>query len=100
MHDRDCDRPSSLIAIRDVKMMITMPWNCHFRGHSIITPALGLVTAARAGVKAGLAVYLAVLLQQSLLSTIGQFLGLGTKEKLVLCYFIPLWAKQIGRLQI
>ena len=39
-----------------------------------------LSTAARAGVKTGLAVYLAILEQQNLLSMIGQFLGLVTKR--------------------
>ena len=39
-----------------------------------------LVTAARANVKTGLAVYLAGLVQQNLLSTIGQFLEPITKS--------------------
>ena len=39
-----------------------------------------LVTAARAGVKTGLVVYLARLEQQNLLSIIGQFLGPVTKK--------------------
>ena len=40
----------------------------------------GLVTVARAGVKTGLVVYLAVLEQQNWLSIFGQFLGLVTKR--------------------
>ena len=28
---------TSLTAVRDVKMLITSSWNCHFRGHLIIT---------------------------------------------------------------
>ena len=30
-----------LTAVRDVKMTVTRSWNCHFRGHSIMTPSLG-----------------------------------------------------------
>ena len=40
----------------------------------------GLVTAARAGVKTGLVVYLAALEQQNLLSNMDQFLGLVTER--------------------
>ena len=44
----------------------------------------GLVTAARAGVKTGLVVYLARLEQQNFFSIIGQLLGQVTKSLLVL----------------
>ena len=40
----------------------------------------GLVTAARAGVKTGLAVYLDALKQQNMMSIIGQFLEPVTKR--------------------
>ena len=43
-----------------------------------------LVTAARAGVKTALAVYLAELEQQSLFIAISQFLGPVTKSQVVL----------------
>ena len=39
--DHDRERPSSQMAICDIKMMIMTSWNCHFRRHSIITAALG-----------------------------------------------------------
>ena len=29
-----------LTAVRDVKMTVTRLWNCHLRGHSIMTPSL------------------------------------------------------------
>ena len=32
-----------LTTIGDVIIMITMLWNCPFRGHSIITPSLGFI---------------------------------------------------------
>ena len=41
---------------------------------------IGLLTAADAGVRTGLAVYLAELQQQNLLSRIGQFSGKVTKR--------------------
>ena len=41
----------------------------------------GLVTAARAGVKSGLAAYLAELEQQNMFIAIGQFLGRSLKGK-------------------
>ena len=32
---------NSITATHDVIIKITMSWNCHFMGHSIITPTLG-----------------------------------------------------------
>ena len=39
--DRDWHRPRSLTSVSDFIIMVTTSWNCHFRGHLIITPSLG-----------------------------------------------------------
>ena len=42
MHYRYCCRPPKLTLVRDIIITITASWNYDFRGHSILTPCLGL----------------------------------------------------------
>ena len=56
--------------------------------HSQDMDSTGLVTAARARVKTGLVVYLAVIGKQKLLRTIGQYLVPVTKRYSLLKFFM------------